>query len=348
MNEEKKSKPVFFTIWLDNARILAMFAVVLLHVSAGVVLGNDVGTEYWWFGNIYDSVVRWCVPVFVMISGALLLDSSKQEDFFTFYAKRLSRILVPILVWSIFFLAWAFFNNAAEGNELTGKELFKMIFSGKPHYHMWFLYMIACLYLFTPYFRKIVAHSSRKELIFLIVITFIMSALNHAYGVFSSGETKLFINWFLSYTPFFFLGHFIRHDDRYPSIFLLWGVFIISFISTFMGCYIVAINKDLNIGLYFYGYLSATVIPMSISLMYILRTWNKPIINDSVTNNLSILTLGIYLIHPMVLEIIEYKQYGAMSFHPMISIPVVACIVFVVSAGMAQVVYKIPYLRRSI
>jgi len=90
-------------IWLDNSRIVAIYAVVFLHVSAAVVLGNEVGTEYWWIGNIYDSAMRWCVPTFVMISGALLLDPDKQEDLKTFYAKRLSRILIPILFWSAFF-----------------------------------------------------------------------------------------------------------------------------------------------------------------------------------------------------------------------------------------------------
>ncbi|NOY73242.1 MAG: acyltransferase family protein, partial [Gammaproteobacteria bacterium] len=164
-------------VWLDNSRILAVYAVVVLHVSADVVLGNDVGTEYWWFGNVYDSIVRWCVPVFVMISGALLLDPNKQENLLTFYTKRCSRIFVPILCWSIFFLAWFCLKSVVKDNEVTSIELLKRLLSGKPHYHMWFLYMILSLYLFTPFFRKIVAHSTKKELIFFIVIVFIMSAL---------------------------------------------------------------------------------------------------------------------------------------------------------------------------
>lgn len=335
-------------VWLDNSRILAIFAVVLLHVSAGVVLGNDIGTEYWWFGNIYDSVVRWCVPVFVMISGALLLDPSKQEELKFFYTKRLSRILIPIIVWSAFFLAWAFAKSIVSGNELALIDLLKKLLYGKPHYHMWFLYMILSLYLFTPFFRKIVTHSSKNELLLFIIITFIMSALNYAYGKFESGGTKLFINWFLTYVPFFFLGYFIRQDNHYPSKLLLWGIFVTSFILTFLGCYVVAVKVGLAAGLYFYGYLSVTVIPMSISLMYILKAWNKPLLSAYFAKQLSILTLGVYLIHPIILEVINYMQYGAMSFHPIISIPVIAFVVFAVSTGIALIIYKIPYLKRTI
>ena len=81
-------------IWLDNSRIIAIFSVVFLHTAASVVLGNSIGTEYWWIANLYDSFVRWCVPVLVMISGALLLDPVKKEDLSTFYRKRFSKILV--------------------------------------------------------------------------------------------------------------------------------------------------------------------------------------------------------------------------------------------------------------
>jgi len=335
-------------VWLDNSRILAIFAVVFLHVSGGVVVGYDVGTEYWWFGNIYDSVVRWCVPVFVMISGALLLDPSKQEKLAVFYTKRLSRILIPLIVWSAFFLAWTFAKSLVKGNELTLIDLLKNLLSGKPHYHMWFLFMILSLYLFTPFFRKIVAHSSRNELLLFIVITFVMSALNFAYEKVATCGSVPFINWFLSYIPFFFLGYFIRQDNHTPSKLLLWGIFIISFILTFIGCYILAIYTDLDNGLYFYGYLSITVIPMSISLMYILKSWNNPIVNTSFTKQFSILALGVYLVHPIILEIINYKKYGAMSFHPIISIPVITFIVFTVSVGIALIIYKIPYLKRTI
>ncbi|MFZ4557738.1 MAG: acyltransferase family protein, partial [Pseudanabaena sp.] len=67
-------------IWVDKARIFAVIAVIVLHVSAIVVVGiKDFNDPQWWFGNIYDSMVRWCVPVFVMISGALLLSETKNE-----------------------------------------------------------------------------------------------------------------------------------------------------------------------------------------------------------------------------------------------------------------------------
>jgi surface polysaccharide O-acyltransferase-like enzyme len=168
------------------------------------------------------------------------------------------------------------------------------------------------------------------------------------YGKFISGGSKLFINWFLLYVPFFFLGYLIRQDNHNPKKSILWSIFIASIIVTFYGCYILAENSNLEHGLYFYGYLSVSVVPMSISLMYILKASGKPIINTSFTKKLSILTLGIYLVHPVILETINYIQYGAGSFHPIASVPVVTFIVFGMSAGIVYVIYKIPFIRRII
>ena len=327
-------------IWLDNIRILATFAVILLHVSAGVVVHYNVGTEYWWVGNLYDSSVRWCIPIFVMISGALLLDPTKQEDFITFYQKRVSRLLIPLVAWSVFFLIWVTFKNPA----LSSDVLLQRILSGMPYYHMWFLYMIFGLYLFSPFLQKTIIHSSKKEFLHLISITLIIAAFNFSYGHLSSEIPQLFINWFLFFIPYFLLGAYIHQDKHQFSKLLLWGIFILSFILTMIGCYITAVAIDLAMGLYFYGYLSITVIPMSISLMYLLKSWNKPIFNHAMTRKLSALTLGIYLVHPLVLQAID----GTINLHPIVSIPLSTFIIFTLSFGITWVISQIPYLRRVV
>ena len=69
---DKKSNRV---VCLDCLRVIASFAVVLIHVSAWFALNRPlVGVNCY---NILGDMVRWCVPIFVMISGALFLDSKK-------------------------------------------------------------------------------------------------------------------------------------------------------------------------------------------------------------------------------------------------------------------------------
>lgn len=334
--------------WLDNSRILAMFAVVLLHAAGPVVVGSDIGTDYWWIGNLYDSMVRWCVPVFIMISGALLLDTNKKEDLNTFYTKRISKIFIPIIFWTVFYLMWASLKGAIKGQPLSLSDLTASLLSGTPHYHMWFLYMIATLYLFVPFLRKIVASSTRKELIVFSGISLMLSAINDVADIFRPEKTTIFINLFLSYVPYFVIGHLIRTSDRSHPKKILWAVFLISSTLTAVGLFVVSKKISLEAGMYFYSFLSATVIPMSISAILILKSYSRPIITTNITKKISTLTLGVYLIHPVFLETISRTGYGASDFHPAISIPLIACIVFGLSLFSAWVISRTPLLSKVI
>jgi len=332
-------------VWLDNSRIIAIFAVIFLHSAAGVLVENDIGTTSWWMGNIYDSLVSWCVPVFVMISGALLLNPDKKEDLNTFYRKRLSRVFIPFIFWSIFFLI---IRCAANCKLPTMKYLATNILSGKPYYHMWFLYMIMILYLFTPFLRKIVAGSSRREITILVVLSFTVSALNAIAGVVFSIESKLFINWFLPYIPYFFLGYLIRTNKKSYPVYALWGVFFVSVVLTAVGCYAIGKKEGLDTGMYFYHNFSVTAIPMSISVMYILKSCVRPVGSVALSRKISALTLGVYLIHPIALKAITNAGYGPLVFSPVVSIPVVAVAVFASALAAAWVIKNIPYLKRII
>lgn len=315
--------------WIDKSRVIATFAVVFLHVAAYVVVGSNLGSQSWWFGNIYDSFVRWCVPVFVMISGALLLHPDKMESMETFFKKRVSKIFIPILFWSVFFLLWNLLNLNGTGKELKFLDLLKKLVSGRPHYHMWFLYMIITLYLFTPYFRKIIVNSTRREIKILVVFGFLIAALNAAISInYFCADSKLFINFFLPYIPYYFLGYLISTDNRDLSNTALWGVFIISASLTALGCYVFAVHSTLEKGVYFYNNLSITVIPMSVSIMYLLKSWKKPIISEKFTRAISLLTLGVYVIHPIILETISNLGFNPLNFNPAVSIPIIVIIVF--------------------
>lgn len=336
-------------VWLDNSRILAIFAVVFLHSAAHVVVGNEIGSENWWIGNIYDSAVRWCVPVFVMVSGALLLDPRKQEDINIFYRKRLSRILFPIIFWSLFFLLWSSLKGAMKGKPLTILELVKNLASGKPYYHLWFLYMIAPLYLVTPFLRKIISASSRNEIKLLVVISFVVVQINNIANFWRpDNQADIFINWFLSYIPYFLLGYLIQTDDSGYPRYILWGIFVSTIILTAIGCWTLATKEGLTAGLYFYNYFSVTVIPMSISALYILKTYNKPIAGDQLTKLISKLTLGVYLIHPITLEIIEHGFRYLAPLSPALAIPIKAISVFVTSLILAAIIGKNSIFKRII
>ena len=90
--------------YIDMIRAYATFLVVFSHVFAPLVWAYNTTSEpVWLVMNVCDALIRPCVPLFVMISGALLLNPSREESISLFLKKRLTKILVPLILWSLIY-----------------------------------------------------------------------------------------------------------------------------------------------------------------------------------------------------------------------------------------------------
>ncbi|MCX5590409.1 acyltransferase [Alcaligenes endophyticus] len=332
--------------WMNNARIVAIFAVVMLHVAAYPVLNAELGSNTWWVANIYDSALRWCVPIFVMISGALLLEP-RQEGLSSFYRKRAARVLLPLLFWSAFYLLWAKLKHGAYGNDPSEIDIWERLSAGKPYFHLWFLYMLVFLYLFAPFFQKMIQSCKPKHLHWVVLCGFALAALNAALTKMEDTSSSWFFNWFLLYIPYFLLGHVIRHMTLNIPRRWLWLGLMSCIVATASGVYALAMRTDLSTGTYFYDNLSITVIPMSACIILLLRDWNHSLITSQFTHTLSKLTLGVYLLHPIVLDIAYYFDINAITFNPLWSIPVLSLLTYGISLGLVAGLQRTP-LRHTL
>ncbi|MEG2929604.1 MAG: acyltransferase family protein, partial [Oscillospiraceae bacterium] len=87
-------------VYLDLLRIFSIFCMILLHVSASKWYTTSVNSFEWQVLNIYDILVRFCVPVFVMISGAFFLDANREYTIKKLFSKNILRIIVAFIFWS--------------------------------------------------------------------------------------------------------------------------------------------------------------------------------------------------------------------------------------------------------
>ena len=84
--------------YLDSLRALATIGVILIHISSPLVnMTWSKNMPYWWVGNVADSLVRFAVPVFLMLSGATML--GKEYSLTDFYKKRFLRVFLPFVFW---------------------------------------------------------------------------------------------------------------------------------------------------------------------------------------------------------------------------------------------------------
>lgn len=343
-----KAVPTTAWQWVDNTRVIAAFAVVMLHVTAGLVENAPLGGTAWWMGNALDALVRWCVPVFVMISGFLLLNTKKNqapESLATFYRKRASRILVPLLFWSLFYLVWTALRWQVLGQPMRVGALFEQWAKGMPYYHMWYLHMILGLYLFAPFIKRLLSILSTNEQIFLCVVLFVLSALTTLIRYAFDLPNSLFFLWFLYYLGYFIAGHLLGRLSVKISNLALWAVLIFTIIEVAVGCYYLATLQNLALGFYFYDYTSIAVIPMSLAIFVLLQRMRLPASLAAWMPRLAAVSMGIYLLHPAILDVLSFVGLKWDILPALISVPLISLIAFVLAAIAAFVMSKIPVVR---
>ena len=334
--------------WSDILRVISIFAVVLLHVSAYVVVGiKDTTSLYWWIGNFADSSVRWCVPILLMISGALLLDPSKEEDVLVFYKKRAARILFPILFWTLFSFLFIQFSH-----KINLKMVWFNILTGAPYPHLWYLYMILGLYLITPFLRTYVKYSSNKERTIFICFIFVIAIAVTIIKYFLFQSLSTIFTMFIPYTGYYLSGYqFRRFNPNRVSYTILLFVIAMCLIITVCCTGYTAMNYGLSMGLYFYDYFSPTVIIMSVAIFLMVRKRfseekQKVQAENYLIKKIVPATLGIYIIHYFILDSLWiFFKISPVSFNPLLSIPLFASTIFFVSFAIVFVINKIPYLR---
>jgi surface polysaccharide O-acyltransferase-like enzyme len=152
--------------WADFCRVVAIFGVIVIHACAPVF--NQYGKipqSDWISTNLLDSFARCSVPLFVMLSGALLLKPGDEQVTLLGVWKRVSKVLIPLIVWNSGYLLYI--------SHFTGESVkWLSMLSQAPMYHLWFIYMIIGVYLLQPMlqavFQGIIA---RRDLqIYLLIV----------------------------------------------------------------------------------------------------------------------------------------------------------------------------------
>ncbi|THU05226.1 hypothetical protein E9531_01335 [Lampropedia puyangensis] len=338
--------------WIDNARLVAAVAVVVLHISASPVVFAPIGSNSWWAGNTYDSATRWCVPVFVMLSGYLLLPTAVTSDTLGFLKKRASRLLIPLLFWGLFYQAWQLWQATPQVRTALWAALPEQWLRGAPHFHLWFLFMLTGLSLVTPWLARLMAHLSIAQQRHLAWTLLALGALhNAAFALLEHATAPQFFTLFLPYLGYYVWAATPRcasvtaQSSRTKAVQI--GLLLLSILATMLGLYVLSQMSGLAKGLYFYEYVSITVLPMSLLVFVLLQSWTRPILGRW-TPQAARLSFGVYLIHPLLIEVLSPYLQSLQTLGTWLFIPLVSSAVLLSSFAVAGLLHSVPWLRRTL
>jgi surface polysaccharide O-acyltransferase-like enzyme len=308
----------------------------------------------WWLVDIYQSLSRVGVPLFVLLTGALLLQPSKEgESLRVFFRKRWLRIGLPFLFWGAAYFAWDIF---VQHEALTLDFTLQSVLTG-PYFHFWYLYMLIGLYLVTPVFRVFVAHADRKILKYFLIVLFI-GILLPVFGLFTAYQFDNNVFTIPFWIGYFLLGMYLLNVRVRRSI--LWGSMVLGFFLTAIGTYLIAATVGGTLTYFFQDYFSPTIVIASATLFLLLNRVQTPS-HEAFTGHTKINwllstisknTLAIYLLHVMVLESIQLGFFGftlsSNTMNSIIEVPLISVITFFICLAVIVPLKKIPVVKRLI
>ncbi|HSK26997.1 MAG TPA: acyltransferase family protein [Jiangellales bacterium] len=340
------------TGWLDLARVVAIGAVVLVHVLAPAVNGTFVeeGTSSWWLANALNAASRWCVPVFLMVSGALILDPRRVERPRDFYRKRMTRIGIPLVVWTVVYLAFRrWFLAEPVGLTDAGRD----VLSGTPFLQLYFLFVLLGLYLIAPFLRIVLRHTTRRMQAGFAAVMLGLGVVDQAAATLAGVGGANAATRFLPFAGYFVAGWVLRDmalDRRIVRI--AAAAFVASVVVTAALTGLTTVPSGWGAGgRYLYGFLSPPVIVMSVSALVLLRSLGQRLgtRHGGRLTALSGLTFGVFLVHPLVLYPLQSAWPLPPELVPFTAVMVVHWALTTAAAlAITWVLLRIPYARATV
>ncbi len=330
--------------WLDILKILACFFVIINHVGGYVLTGsgNNIGTNL--FYSVNFAICKMGVPLFIMISGYLLLTRNSS---FKDMLKKIYRIVIPLILLSLAY--WIMYNGDSSKSLLS---FFPALFSKSIILPYWYLYMLIGLYLVTPFIQKMVKNFKLVDYrAFIIICLLIPSCL----PIISEYLPISFnVNFTIALLPicigYYVAGLYLSQIDlnkknrniAYLCLFVPIILFILSIYLPYL------INGEKSLALDSYALLT-TALP-SLSLFYLIRYYfeNKQIkvVPAKVLTEVSMTTFGVYLFHWFIINKAYNLTEFIFDFNPYIGVIVLEILIFVICSLVTYILRKIPIVKK--
>lgn len=343
--------------YLEVLRLVACILVVGVHVSAFNLEQVPVESLNFKVMNGLDCLSILGVPLFVMISGALFLAPSYEVTVKKFYTRKIPRIVFLYFFWLLFYNVVNFLENGTVWNFTNvKKQIVLESLLGKGMYHMWYLPMLAVLYLLTPFLKSFAA--DRKKCLLFCALGFAYSillptALKFEFPyrtIVESLYNQFDCSFFGGYVTYYVLGHALHEyvpklSAQKKAALGLGGVIA-------MGIEIAVCNawsvKTGIMSTILNTPFSVTAFIGAAAIFLLLRDGVFGRKQEELSGRLAGLTLGIYLIHPLFLRIYGWLG-GTTLFAPAaIAVPLIIVLITLISGAAVYALSKIPVVKKIV
>ncbi|MPM13097.1 O-acetyltransferase WecH [bioreactor metagenome] len=334
---------------IDILKSIAIFGVLTIHATFAGLAGS-VASANWFASVFWGSIVRASVPIFLMCSGALLLDPKKELPLSVLYRKNLLRILVALFFWAT---AYKFYGLVVSGNGISLGNIIqsvKEVMTFQHEFHLYYLHIMILVYVCLPVTRIITAGSTKQQLRYLLAVWFVLGIVFPIakefwpFTLLSGIPLQWMMNMSYSAIGYGILGYYITNHTQWKTGFYLL-LFFCGFLCVFGGTAAMSIRTGALYQLFWEG-MSPGVCFMAAGLFgavtVLSRNRNR---RHPVAEKISKASFCVYLVHIFFLNIFTGLGFTVTLLPCLISIPILVLVVFLCSYAVYLILSRIPVVN---
>ena len=215
--------------YIDAIRIFAICMVIMLHCVCDFYTDMFNSEKIsWWIMGYFNEIGRIGVPLFFMISGFLLINSSMASDAIRFYKYRFRKILIPFVLYDIFYY---FYYVVMSEKSLSISLFLKELINNGSAYHLWFIYALGALYLFIPYIKIILEKLDYKMLVLFFILAIFQTTIKPFLNITLNERATIYLtdDGIVGYMGYMILGYILgKYKIKKITCYFIYALGILS------------------------------------------------------------------------------------------------------------------------
>jgi surface polysaccharide O-acyltransferase-like enzyme len=327
----------------DLLRVIAIYMVMQIHTGEFEYIssnGTVLHTAGSWAVGWTNSLLRVCVPLFVMITGFFLFPIEDERKFFR---KRFTRVLIPFVIWCAVY-AFYYYAQGAITLQTALLNIAKIpVNYGTEVGHLWFVYMLMAIYLIAPVFSPWIVSASRKSMELFLALWGVTLTLPFIHLFFAGVWGECYWNatptlyYFSGFIGYAVLAAYIKRFWMAPSSRIDWlavGMIVVGYAATAGGfLYRLGTERQVKDVELTWNFTTLNVAIMAAGLFLLFRNIHANRSNSPVwrwIDDLSRMSYGMYLAHIIVLNAV-HSALAPMLGNAFVRIPAIAFTTFLIT-----------------
>lgn len=295
---------------------------------------------------VYEGLTLWTIPALFMLWGMFALEDGKPQ-----VSASLAGLALPAFFLLVFWGAvYAAVSHLLGGGVLSWGGIWAALVSaakGNTYFHLWVLYPLIGLYLVHPVLHRFTASASRGETRYFLALCFLFASLLPLWSTFCPDSViagqleRLRVHLVLGWTGCYVAGWYLRHFEiSRLAEYLLYILGILGLVLTVMSPPS-GLSDPAPLRQYTAPNVVLTAAAVCALFRYVLGISEERSRRRAV-NEIGAYAFGIYLIHPLWMLVFRWFGVSALPLSPVLSIPLFALILFLLSLPLAWLVSLIP------